>query len=124
MKRVMPRQHWEQGFSFRVHWTGGPEKGKLVDAESPEDAAARVRRVELLGEDVVVDVGPALPVYSAERPVYDLESAAIYLCCSYSQIGEYQRKGDLPKCREGKPLFFKHQLDALIAKRMGLEQAA
>jgi hypothetical protein len=113
-KRKVPHQSWELVFEFQVHWPGGPERGKYFEAASAEEAEERCRTVEQLGPDVIVSVGPGRPIMDWNMPVFDMHGAALFAKCSYSQISTWMAQGKLPKAKEGKPRFYRRDLERVI----------
>lgn len=66
----------------------------------------------------VVAVGDGRPVIDWDQRTFNREEAGVYLRGSASKVDEAMAKGDLPKARNGRPIFTRDMLDELIRKKM------
>ena len=86
----------------------------LVRANCESQAAAMVMDA---GADVLT-VGEGRPVLDWEQRTFNREEAGVYLRGSASKVDEAMAKGDLPKARNGRPIFTREMLDELIRRKM------
>ena len=113
-------------YEFQVTARVGSELfAARMRAEDAEEIGPRVRELfSGLGQRVSVDVGPGLPVIDWAKPTKTYEEAAVFLGCSTSHVSALMAAGDLPKARNGRPLFLNGTLEGCALRRMGLEEAA
>jgi len=102
-----------------VCWPAAPAvdlQSSDVQAETPEEAQAIVEGAGL----IVVKVTHLWPLLDWHARTYNREEAAVFLRCTPSKIDELMAKGELPKARQGRPIFTREMLERAIEKRMRL----
>lgn len=105
----------------------GPILTVGVIAETPNEARALVQpheagRAKLPEHVVVTGVGPGVPFVDWSKPNFRKDEAAAYLSFSESQIEALMQRGQLPRPRDGYPVFPRAILDEVVRKRMRLDE--
>ena len=75
-------------------------------------------RTTLLPNVTIVSLKEVRPVMDWNAATFDRESAAVFLQCSPSKVDALMADGDLPKAKNGRPLFTRAMLERVIEKRM------
>lgn len=97
-----------------------PACSLTVEAENPEAARAKVEA----GGYIVFDVTQGRAPIAPNQQTYNREEAATFLRCDASTVDCLMAKGELPKARNGRPIFTRRMLEEVIAKRMGTQEQA
>jgi hypothetical protein len=104
---------------YQVFFRDGQElRDRLVRAENEKDAQ---KILEEFGFKVL-KVGPGRALLDWSQRTFDSAEACEYLHCSRSTLTALMGQGELPKSRNGNPIFHVEWLDRYISKsRMELK---
>lgn len=110
-------------FEFQVIYRVGPDaplQSLLVRAEEGETAADLVKQ----SGGVVLQVGTGRPLVDWDQPTWTRDEAAVFFRAKNpSFVDELMARGELPRSKNGRPIFTRRMLEKVIEARMGKEAA-